>query len=351
MAGVRAVEHIEAIQRITRVCCKISPGERVLIITDTAFDQEIVWAFAQDVQAIGADLAVMVLPPREKIGYPPPAHAEAAILKSDVILDMCYIWFGSSQARVQAVKAGARYNTMPGLSKEMLRKGGPTYADFPGLEPQLLRLKEMFTEANRIHVTNKAGTNIMANIKSRPGRMLHGMCDKPGSYQAAPDMEGGIGPIEDGVEGVIVCDGLVELLHMGLIKPEEHAVLTVEKGKIVKFEGQGDGAKQAKRLKAYLDSYNHPGMFQIAEISLGLNPCAQLCRDYLEAEAAAGGGHFGFGDNRGYDGVNAAPGHHDVIIREISIQLDERWIIKDGIPQIPEVPMGGLSSHRFEEGI
>lgn len=351
MNQMRTIEIIDAVQRITRVCCKIRPKEKVLIITDTAFDQDIVWTFAQDVQAIGGDLAVMTLPPRERIGYAPPPHAEAAILKADVILDMCNIWFGSSQARVQAVKAGARYNTMPGLSKEMLRRGGPCFADFEALEPQLLRLKEMFTQASRIRVTNKAGTDITANIKGRPGRMLHGMCDKAGSYQAAPDMEGGIGPIEDGVEGVIVCDALVELLHMGLIRPGEHVVLTVEKGKIVKFDGQGDGAKQARRLKAYLDGYNHPGMFQIAEISLGLNPCAQICRDYLEAEAAAGGGHFGFGDNRGYDGVNEAPGHHDVIIRDISMQLDDLWIIKDGIPQIPEVPMGGFSSHRFEEGI
>lgn len=350
MNVMSSVELVEAVQRITRVCCGIKPGERVLIITDTPFDQDIVWVFATDVVSIGADLAVVIVPPRERIGFAPPPHAEAAILKSDVILDMCEIWFGSSMARVEAVRAGARYNTMPGLSKAMLRKGGPAFADFAGCEPGLLKLKEMFTQASRIRVQNAAGTEVTANISGRPGRMLHGMCDKPHSYQAAPNMEGGIGPLEDEVEGIIVCDGMVELLHMGMIKPGEHLVMTVEKGKIVKFEGQGDGARQAKRLKAYLDGYNHPGMFQIAEISLGLNPCALICRDYLEAEAGVSGGHFGFGDNRGYDGVNAAPGHHDVIIRDISIQLDDVWIIKDGVPQIPEIPTG-VASHRFEEGI
>lgn len=351
MSMVRSVELIEAVRRITRVCCGIKPGEKVLVITDTPFDQDIVWMFATDVQAVGADLAVVIIPPRERIGYPPPPHAEAAILKSDVILDMAEIWFGSSMARVEAVKAGARYNTMPGLSKAMLRKGGPAYADFPAYEAGLLRLKEMFTEASRVHVRTKAGTDVEAKVSGRPGRMLHGMCDKPHSYQAAPNMEGGIGPLEDHVDGVIVCDAMVELLHMGMIKPGENVVLTVEKGKIAKFDGEGDGARQAKRLKAYLDGYNHPGMFQIAEISLGLNPCALICRDYLEAEAAVTGGHFGFGDNRGYDGTNQAPGHHDVIMRDISIQLDDKWIIQDGVPQIPEIPWGPVPSHRFEEGI
>lgn len=350
MNSMRSVELIEAVQRITRVACGIKQGERVLIITDTPFDQDIVWTFAADITATGADLAVVTLPPRERIGYAPPPHAEACILKSDVILDMCSIWFGSSMARVEAVKAGARYNTMPGLSKGMLRKGGPAFADFSGLEDRLLKLKDMFTNASRIRFQNPAGTDVEANISGRPGRMLHGMCNKPHSYQACPDMEGGIGPLEDQVEGVIVRDAMVELLHMGMIKPGEHVVLTVEKGKIVKFDGEGDGARQAKRLKAYLDAYDHPGMFQIAEISLGLNPCALICRDYLEAEAAVSGGHFGFGDNRGYDGVNAAPGHHDVIMRDVSIQLDDTWIIKDGVPQIAEIPIG-TSSHRFEEGI
>lgn len=351
MSIVNSVELIEAVQRITRICCDIKPKEKVLIITDTLFDQDIVWTFAADVQSIGADLAVVIIPPREKIGYPPPQHVEASILKSDVILDMCEMWFGSSMARVEAVKAGARYNTMPGLSKAMLRKGGPAYADFPGLEPGLLRLKEMFTQASRVRVQNKAGTDIEAGVAGRPGRMLHGMCSRPHSYQAAPNMEGGIGPLEDQVNGVIVVDAMVELLNMGMIKPAEHLIMTVEKGKIVKFEGEREGAWQARRLKAYLDGYDHPGMFQIAEISLGLNPCALICRDYLEAEAAVSGGHFGFGDNRGYDGVNPAPGHHDVIIRDISIQLDDIWIIKDGVPQIPEIPSTVTASHRFEEGI
>jgi len=351
MTSVRCVELIEAVQRITRICCDIKPKEKVLIITDTPFDQDIVWTFASDVQAIGADLAVVIIPPRERIGYAPPAHVEASILASDVILDMCEMWFGSSMARVEAVKRGARYNTMPGLSKAMLRKNGPCYADFPGLEPGLLRLKEMFTQASRIRVQNRAGTDIEAGISGRPGRMLHGMCNKPHSYQAAPDMEGGIGPLEDHVEGIIVVDAMVELLHMGMIKPGEYVRMSVEKGKIVKFEGDGEGAWQAKRLKTYLDGYNHPGMFQIAEISLGLNPHGLICRDYLECEGAVTGGHFGFGDNRGYDGINAAPGHHDVIIRDISIQLDDTWIIRDGVPQIPEIPQPGLGSHRFEEGI
>lgn len=351
MTGVRGIELIEGVQRITRVCCDIKPQEKVLIITDTPFDQDIVWTFASDVQSIGADLAVVVIPPRERIGYAPPPHVEAAILASDVILDMCEVWFGSSMARVESVKKGARYNTMPGLSKAMLRKNGPAYADFVGLEQGLLKLKDMFTNAYRVKVQNKAGTDIEAGVSGRPGRMLHGMCNKPHSYQAAPNMEGGIGPLEDQVDGVIVVDAMVELLQMGMIKPEEHVIMTVEKGKIVKFEGKGDGALQAKRLKAYLDGYNHPGMFQIAEISLGLNPYAIICRDYLECEGAVTGGHFGFGDNRGYDGLNPAPGHHDVIIRDISIQLDDTWIIKDGAPQIPEIPQPGLGSHRFEEGI
>ena len=150
----------------------------------------------------------------------------------------------------------------------------------------------------------------------------------PARWPPRPTSEAGIGPPEGTTNGILVIDALIEL--MGLEEITEPFRVTVENGRCTSIEGDGDGARHAGVLKRKLASLNDPNVYEIAEIAIGLNPCATYCSDPLECEAVLGSAHIGIGDNRGYGGVNAAAGHFDLVMREATLYLDDEVILQNG---------------------
>ncbi len=309
-------------------CAGTKPGEQVLIVTDSMFDERVVEVFAAIAAEAGAVVTMTTMTPAKIPGEPPPRTVAAAMKEADIILELTSQFIGSSDARVQACKNGARHLILVEMSPYLLRRGGPFEADFDKLKPIAEDLQDRFTKANTVHLTTRAGTDITASLEGRTGRHHAGLAREPGVLAAPPDVEAGIGPPEGTMNGLLVIDGLIELLGLGVIT--EPFEVEVKDGRCVRIEGKGDGRRHATALKNTLDSLDDPNAFVIAEIAIGLNPYADYCQEALECEAVLGSAHIGVGDNRGYGGTNASKGHFDLVMRDATASLDGEVILENG---------------------
>src|SRR6516225_1172191 len=109
MSGLGLLEITAGVRRLLEVCAAVRRDERVLIVTDTSFDDAIVAAFAVIVKEMRAEPVIMTMERRRVPGEEPPRPVAAAMKAADVILELTSQFIGSSRARVDACNAGARY--------------------------------------------------------------------------------------------------------------------------------------------------------------------------------------------------------------------------------------------------
>ena len=101
----------------------VAAGERVLIVTDTAADAEIVSAMAGVLGALGASVVTVQYRPAELPGDEPPAAVSAAMLEADVIFELTSVFVGSCPARRAACERGLATSQCPALPGRCDRQG------------------------------------------------------------------------------------------------------------------------------------------------------------------------------------------------------------------------------------
>ncbi|MFN2629054.1 MAG: aminopeptidase [Gaiellaceae bacterium] len=309
------VECLDALRTLATTCAGVQSGERSLIVTDTAADPEVVEAMASVLRTVGAEVALASSAPADLPGGDPPAAVGAAMLQADVIFELTSVFIGSCQARRDACAAGSRYLTVPGLSWTTLRPGGPFAVDFDALGERARRLGERFDTASAFRLTSATGTDLEGSFEGRKGRPLWGVARERGGYAAPPDVEVGASPVEGTVEGRVVVDG--SLLFLGpdqLARPVE---LRFERGRLVAAEGS-----EAWRLLDALERSGDDRMWELAEVSIGLNPRSRPGGSPLELEGIVGGAHVAVGNNVAYGGSNDARSHIDCVLLAADLALD-----------------------------
>lgn len=316
MSALSLLEITPGVRRLLEVCVALQRRERVLIVTDTSFDQDLVAAFALVVKEMGAEPVIVTMEPRRVPGAEPPGSVAAAMTASDVILELTSQFIGSSRARVEACRGGARYLVLVQLHRTNLTEGGAVWADFDGIKPVADRLGDLFTKAKRIRFVTPAGTDVTADIEGRLGRPLVGLAREKGGYAAPPDIEVGIAPLEGTANGTIVIDGALLLMAEGVLR--EPVRIRVKDGLAVSIEG----AEAAPLLEMIRRCGDDSRMFNLAEMSIGLNPLGRVSGLALESEATLGTAHIALGNNSAYGGHVDAPGHLDCVMRDVSVFLD-----------------------------
>lgn len=321
----RAIEHV-----LTQ-CAGLQPGERLTILTDPAFDRNIAVAFRDAALARGAEAVIVEIEPVRIPGEEPPAAAAAAMLRSDLIVELTSKFIGSSRARIAACAAGARYLTMPAIATGTLRDGGPLCVDFEAIRPVAEAVAARWNEAETFHLTSPAGTDLRGSIKGRRGRVLHGIARERGAYMAPPDIEAGTAPVEGSTNGVAVIDVSLLFMSPGLLR--EPVRITFRNGEAVAIEGP-----EAHYLTEMIDRCQDGRMSNLAEVALGLNPWAVPNGVAMEDEAALGSAHIALGNSIAYGGTVAARAHLDLVMRDVTLRLDGAPIIERGELRIARLP-------------
>ena len=157
---------VENAKSVLRSSLAVKAGETVLIVTDDS-RPEIGRALYEGAQALGAEAMLMQMAPRSVSGEEPPAPVAAAMAVSQVIVCPTEKSLTHTNARINAVKNGARLATMPGITQEMFQEGAIT-ADYDQVEKLTGTLTEMLTKASTARIC-KDGHTLILDLQGRKG--------------------------------------------------------------------------------------------------------------------------------------------------------------------------------------
>ncbi|UCH90350.1 MAG: aminopeptidase [Thermoplasmata archaeon] len=213
----------------------------------------------------------------------------------------------------------------PGVTLEMFKKTVPI--DYSELRHKASSLKTILDDAESVHITTAAGTNIDIGLRGRSTKCDDGDFSKPGAGGNLPCGEVFISPELGRAEGTIVFDGSISSAE-GAILIKTPITVQVKEG----FCAEPAGGEEAEELKSTLlkaeettrtfeaegklpsselDSYLK-NIYHLGELGIGLNPAAEIVGNILEDEKVFRTCHIAVGSN--YDEDANALTHLDGLI-------------------------------------
>jgi len=316
----------------------LKEGETLVITGDTESDIRVINATARAAFAAGAKPMVVITASPLGVGkaadpFLPLDALTAALKQADAWVEFNNKWLLYSTPYDIAMRENTklRHLCLVGMNVDMMvRCIGRV--EFEVLEAFQAKFSELLSEAQHVHITTPAGTDVeFDHAPGVPVRCRLGYANKPGSEMLAGQIS--TTPLFESIQGVIVFDGSV-VPPCG--KLEQPVRLIIEAGTIVQVEG---GA-QAREFERWMDSFDHPQMRKLAHLSYGFNPGAKLTGNILEDERVWGCTEWGIGSVGSSilppDGI-PAPSHSDGICLNSSVWLDDKQITDEGAILEPEL--------------
>lgn len=327
MNTLESVELVKCLKTPFRLNAK--PGDKVLIITDTAMNPVLWECLMIAAYDFGVRPNVAIMTPRDAHQAEPDPPVAAAWAKSDIAILLTSKAMAHTDAKLAASKKGCKTIYMEEVTVDIVL--GPGSADYDEIRTTGEKVEKALTEGKEIHVTTEFGTDFRASIEGRRGQCLCGIASPPYGHVGAafPDGEVPIAPIEGTSEGVIVFD--TSMHGIGLFK--EPITLKVEKGRVVSITG----GFEAIKLREILETQGDENSYCIGEIAPQLNPKCIPSGILRQDKKMRGGMHIALGRNDDFGG--GAPGfagairsklHLDGIMRKVTCEVDGKVIIKEG---------------------
>ena len=315
-------EMLEGARKVME-CGSVKAGEKVLIVSDVEQSPYVGLALMSAASEFGAEPVLITMNTVSPGGDLPDMVNEAMKTANYIVAPTTTSIYHSHGMHVAHTKPYcARGVTLSECTEDMLMAGGIT-ADFKSIRPQVLKIGKIFENGKKIKFQTPAGTCLEASIEGRKSYCNTGMADEPGMLEGLPTIEVFIAPVEESVNGVIVCDASCSG-GIGII--DEPIKITVEKGKAVRFEG----GSQAKRLENIVKSVGSDKAYQIAEMAIGLNPNSRITGYINEDEGKYGTCHCAIGSNSGFGGLNDVTLHIDMVQYDPTVIIDGIVIERDG---------------------
>ncbi|MCK4884107.1 MAG: aminopeptidase, partial [Candidatus Diapherotrites archaeon] len=196
--------------------------------------------------------------------------------------------------------------------------------DHNQLHENCLEVAEKLSNANSVHITTEAGTDISLDITGRKGFVSSGLVKTLVAGTNLPGGEAYLAPIEGTANGKIVIDTTINYLS-GRKKVDEPVVFTVKDGFVVDISGESDALLLADELEK-AGGKTDKSMYCIAELGIGLNPKARIIGNTLIDEKVLGTCHFALGNNTAFGGQNSSPIHADMIVNKPKIFIDNQLL-------------------------
>ena len=317
------IEMIRGAKIMVEQCARVKPGEDVVISTDSN-KIRIAEALAAAALSVGGKPTIVMIPPSAQgvHGAQVPKPVTAACRESDVFF-LPTTWSQThTDARIEAIKHGARGSTVCEVTEDCLCTGG-ILGDYEQCDRIGRKLGSILSKTKEVRIRTPLGTDVKAQVIGRPVQYETGLFREPGQFAALPDSEINISPIEGTAEGKAVVD--VRIMQIGVTRAEP-VTLVIKEGEIKAVQG---GAL-AKDFEQILENLNEKTAYNIAEFGIGLNPA---CREYatnLEDLGKLGHYHIGIGSSYAIGGKIKAPCHIDAISRDAIIEFDGKLVYNKG---------------------
>lgn len=272
---------------------------------------------------------IVTMPPRSIDGEEPTKTVAEAMKAADVLFTPVQQSITHTYANRTAIGGGARGIMLSQYNPSMLYKGG-IHADFEAIRPLCLKVGKLLAGCDKVHLTTPGGTNLRLSLKDRPSNPHSGIVRKPGDVTTVPNIECSSSPIEGTSEGVIVVDASIPYYGIGLVS--EPIRLDVSGGRVTRISG----GHQADFLDRLLARQGDPAVYNIAQISFGLNPHCPMEGVMLHDEGVYGTSHIGIGTSVLLGGVVKTLTHFDALMWKPTLSLDGEIVLKDGVWLVPE---------------
>lgn len=343
----------EAATVAMRDCLGLRSGEEVLILTnfENPDSFEISRALFDATKAIGGKPVIMVQESKTSVDY-----AENVVLKAmeaapDIIISISSFKMGKDPYGVHVGyvgKDGQKYEHIfhrlmhgdrrirgfwsPGVTKDTFER--TVAVDYAEMRSIAGKLKEVLDSGESVRVTAPAGTDVTFSIKGREAKLDDGDMSAPGSGGNLPAGEAFISPANGTAEGVICFDGTMDLITSSPI-PEVPVRVVFKDGFVTEVTGDTTAAKLLEVIKLGEMKAREIGNAEmernarnLGEMGIGINYAARMVGNMLEDEKVGKTVHFAIGMN--YDNDAKAFIHQDCLVKEPSVWVDGRQIMKDG---------------------
>lgn len=293
---------------------ELRAGENFLVVGDEA-TAEVAEAFATAASQLRATVLTYRLRESERPLQSIPDDLMALIPDTDIAVTSFSSREAETPFRVSLIGALTRVvrrlGHAPGITPGMLA-GGSLCVNYDALALEAHALMRRFDGARHVRVTAPGGTDLEMSTAGRPFQTDTVIPD--GKWGNLPVGEIWCAPIENGADGVLVCDGTI-----GDLGPVPSPVtIRIEKGRLASVAC--DDKTFGRRVQDALSIDDGAGV--IGEFGIGLNPGARLTGNLLEDEKARRTAHVAFGNNLDMGGgLNASMTHRDFLFIDPTVEV------------------------------
>jgi len=315
-------------------------GESILIVCD---DEriEVGKAFANGALALGLWTRIMVLQttktPRTEI--PKNLLEVFTQQKPDLYVNLMRGIREETPFRIKIIKMEtrdrkSRLGHCPGVTLDMLTEGALalTPQEHRNMQNHAQRLMQVLNRTVEVEIRNSAGTDLRLGTENREFFTDTRLDWKAMKWMNLPTGEVIVAPVEDSLNGKLVCDMAIG----GIGKLKTPMEVVAKKGKVERLVSEDKDV--LRKVKETFETDNWSDI--IGEFAFGINPKARFVNEFLEAEKLLGTVHVAFGANTDMPGgKNPSKNHIDMLISKPTVKVTKEdgeaiTILKEGHFQI-----------------
>lgn len=322
--------------KITCEACKIKPGEKVVIYTDTMRNTTLIDAFFTATIACGAETLIVKAEGRQPM-LEPPKEAVEAMAQADMIFDMATESWLFTDATQKIIKTGARMLQVL-VTEQAVRDRPP----IPSVRARVEAGYKIFDGCKEIRITSDLGTDLTVRRGNRTIVPQAGCVYTAGDWDSLGLAMVNFSPPETEAEGTVVFNGSLYLIPDRKLLVSTPIQAEVKKGRITSIKADHT---EAKLLDVWFRGWNDPNSYVIAHVGFGVDPRADIYSYDIGAwESLDGGIVVAFGSNYWVEsgGQNKSLSHMDAVLFNANLHVDGKLIIERGRFVVPELAHSGV---------
>ena len=297
-------------------------GESILIVCDDE-KVEVGKAFANGSLALGLWTRIIILQTAKKPRTEIPKRLLEVFTqqKPNLYVNLMRDIREETPFRIKIIKMEtrdrkSRLGHCPGVTVNMLTEGALalTPQEHKDMQSHAERLIQALNGAVEVEIRNSAGTNLTLSTEKREFFTDTKVDWKSMKWMNLPTGEVIVAPVEDSLNGRLVC----EMAIGGIGKLKTPVEVVAKNGKAEKLL-----SKDKNILRKVKDTFETDDWSDIVgEFAFGINPKARFVNEFLEAEKILGTIHVAFGANTDMPGgKNPSKNHIDLLISKPTVKV------------------------------
>jgi len=300
-------------------------GESILIVCDDE-RMEVGKAFADGSLALGLWTRVIILETAKKTRTEIPERLLEVFTqqKPDLYVNLMRGAREETPFRIKIIKMEtrdrkSRLGHCPGVTIDMLTEGALalTPQEHEDMQGHAERLIQALNGTNEVEIRNSAGTDLTLSTEKREFFTDTKLDWKSMKWMNLPTGEVIVAPVEDSLNGKLVCDMAIG----GIGKLKTPVEVVAKNGKAVKLLSKDKNVLRKVKETFETDDWSDI----VGEFAFGINSKARFVNEFLEAEKILGTIHVAFGANTDMPGgKNPSKNHIDLLISNPTVKVTKK---------------------------